>query len=108
LVAILFDETSATQRRLGSRHFEQAMFRIVHGSIKSRRSVMLGEEIYLNLLNKIVEEAVSLHGGDFEKVADYIKKKLDAAAPEDRVIFEKMMERILSFRPPDQGASPLN
>ncbi len=69
---------------------------------------MSGEEIHLNLLNKIFEEAVSLHGGDFEKVLDHVRKTIDAVRPEDRAIFEKMMERILLFRTPDFGSNPLN
>ena len=69
---------------------------------------MSGEENHLNLLNKIFEEAVSLHGEDVEKVVDHVKKKLAAIGPEERIIIEKLMERILLFRPPPPGPHPLN
>jgi hypothetical protein len=69
---------------------------------------MAGEENHLNLLNEIFEEAVSLHGEDVEKVVDHVRKKIDAISPKDRVIIEKLMERILLFRPPSPGPHPLN
>jgi hypothetical protein len=69
---------------------------------------MSGEENHLNLLNRIYEEAVGLHGADVEKIVDHVKRKLDAFAPEDRVVVEKLIERILLFSPPPPGSRPLN
>ena len=69
---------------------------------------MAGEEHHLNLLNRFLEEAVSLHGGDVEKVVDYVRTKLDAAAPEDRVMLEKLLKRILLFQPSLPGRTPLH
>jgi hypothetical protein len=70
--------------------------------------VMLGEEIHLKLLNEIIQEAVGLHGQDAEKIADYVKKKIKAAAPEDRLAIERILTRILSFQAPDHRSEPIN
>jgi hypothetical protein len=69
---------------------------------------MSGEDNHLNLLNGIFDEAVRLYGDDVEKVVDHVRKKLGAIAPKDRIIIEKLMERILLFRPPPAGPRPLN
>jgi hypothetical protein len=69
---------------------------------------MSGEETELRLLDRIFEEAVHLHGGDLEKVVDYVKERIDASGPEERAAIERMLERMLSFRAPDCRPAPLN
>jgi hypothetical protein len=66
------------------------------------------DESGLNLLNRLFEQAVRLHGGDLKKVADHVKMQIAALNLRDRGGVDGALERLLAFRTPDFRRGPLN
>jgi hypothetical protein len=69
---------------------------------------MLFEETALDLLNRLFEEAVRLHGGDSKKVARHVREQIAALGPGERVAVDGAVERLLAFRAPDSRPGPPN
>jgi hypothetical protein len=59
------------------------------------------EEIQLNSLDRLFQEAVSLYGGDSIKVVRYVKARMEALDRADRAAIDEAFERLLAFRAPD-------
>jgi hypothetical protein len=64
-------------------------------------SIMPQEEIQLNSLDRLFQEAVSLYGGDSIKVVRYVKARMEALDRADRAAIDEAFERLLAFRAPD-------
>ena len=69
---------------------------------------MLIEETRLSLLNRLFEEAVCLHGGDWNEVVSYVKGRIEALGPGDRAAIHGAFEQLLAFRAPDFQGGLLN
>jgi hypothetical protein len=66
------------------------------------------EEAVLNLLDRLFEEAVCLHGDDWKKIVSYVKGRIEALGPGDRVAVDGAFERLLAFCAPDFRRGLLN
>jgi hypothetical protein len=69
---------------------------------------MLLEETRLSLLNRLFEEAVCLHGGDWKKIVSYVKGRIEVLGPGDRAAIDGAFERLSAFRAPDFREGLLN
>jgi hypothetical protein len=66
------------------------------------------DDVNLNRLNRIFEEAVVLHGGDVKKVVSYVKAQISTSSREDRADIDRIFERLLAFRAPESRSQAPN
>jgi hypothetical protein len=69
---------------------------------------MVLEETALNLLNRLLEEAVRLYGGDWKEVVNHVKGRIDGLGPAERAAIGGAFEQMLAFRAPDFQDGLLN
>jgi hypothetical protein len=72
------------------------------------KSVPPSEENTSALLNRLFEEAVRLHGGDWKKVVNHVKARAEALEPGERAVIAGAFEQLLAFSAPDFPVRLLN
>jgi hypothetical protein len=66
------------------------------------------EESGLNVLTRLFEEAICLHGGDWKEVVNHVKGRISVLGPAERATITGAFERMLAFRAPDFQRGLLN
>jgi hypothetical protein len=66
------------------------------------------EESGLNVLTRLFEEAVCLHGGDWKEVVNHVKGRISLLDPTESAAIAGAFERLFAFRAPDFHGGLLN